>query len=136
MLECFATSNVEDMRDVGLATGSALMPDTAQHAFRAIEHLVFSDAPTPLVSMDRLGEILGKPAGTLFVKRDDLTGLCAGGNKVRKLEYVVADALRTGATCLVTGGGVQSNSARVTAAAAAMHGLRCRMVAGRRGAGE
>jgi D-cysteine desulfhydrase len=104
------------------------MPDTAEHAFRAIEHLVFSDAPTPLVAMDRLGAMLGKPAGTLFVKRDDLTGLCAGGNKVRKLEYVVADALRTGATCLVTGGGVQSNSARVTAAAAAMHGLRCRMV--------
>lgn len=68
------------------------------------------------------------PAGTLWLKRDDCTGLATGGNKARKLELVVADALVSGCDVLVTGGGLQSNHARMTAAAAAATGLGCTLV--------
>jgi len=78
--------------------------------------------------MDRLAAALGLPAGTLWVKRDDLTGLGGGGNKVRKLEYLVADALAQGCDVLVTGGGRQSNHVRLTAAAANRLGLDCTVV--------
>jgi D-cysteine desulfhydrase len=81
--------------------------------------------PTPLEPADRLGEALGIAAGRLWVKRDDCTGLATGGNKARKLELLVADALRAGALTLVTAGGLQSNHARATAAAAARAGLAC-----------
>ena len=80
--------------------------------------------------MDRLGEAIGLAPGRLWVKRDDLTGLAGGGNKVRKLEYLCADALAQGCDTLVTGGGRQSNHARLTAAAAAVLGMRCRLVLG------
>ena len=80
-------------------------------------------APTPLEPMDRLGRWLGLPEGTLAVKRDDCTGLAGGGNKARKLEYLCADALAQGCDVLVTGGGRQSNHARMTAAAANQLGL-------------
>ena len=86
--------------------------------------------PTPLHPMDRLGDHLGLPAGTLWVKRDDLTGLAGGGNKTRKLEYLCAEAIAQGADTLVTGAGVQSNHCRQTAAAAAKLGLRCSLVLG------
>jgi D-cysteine desulfhydrase family pyridoxal phosphate-dependent enzyme len=82
--------------------------------------------PTPLHEMPRLSRALGGPR--LFVKRDDLTGLATGGNKTRKLEFSVAEALRRGADTLVTLGAVQSNHARQTAAAAAACGLRCVIV--------
>ncbi|MBW3537211.1 MAG: D-cysteine desulfhydrase family protein [Actinobacteria bacterium] len=78
--------------------------------------------------MDRLGAHLGLPAGSLWVKRDDLTGLAGGGNKTRKLEYLCFDALDQGADTLVTGGGEQSNHCRQTAAAAAKLGLKCSLV--------
>lgn len=81
--------------------------------------------PTPVEPLDRLADTLGLPAGRLFVKRDDLTGLAMGGNKVRKLEYLCADALGLGAGQLVTAGGTQSNHCRQTAAAAAKLGLGC-----------
>jgi D-cysteine desulfhydrase family pyridoxal phosphate-dependent enzyme len=81
--------------------------------------------PTPLEPADRLGIALGLPAGRLWVKRDDCTGLATGGNKARKLELLVADALATGCDILVTAGGPQSNHARTTAAAAARAGLGC-----------
>ena len=84
--------------------------------------------PTPLEALDRLGRALGKPAGTLWVKRDDLTGLGGGGNKARKLDYLCADALAQGCDTLVTGGGVQSNHVRMTAAAANRLGLACTIV--------
>ena len=87
-----------------------------------------SVAPTPVEPMDRLGAALGLTAGRLWVKRDDLTGLAGGGNKVRKLEYLCADALAQGSDTLVTGGGGQSNHARTTAAAAARLGLACTIV--------
>lgn len=82
--------------------------------------------PTPLDEMPRLSRALGGPR--LLVKRDDQTGLATGGNKTRKLEFTVAEALRRGADTLVTMGGVQSNHVRQTAAAAAIHGLRCVVV--------
>jgi len=79
--------------------------------------------PTPLEEAPRLAEALG--LASFRVKRDDCTGLAMGGNKARKLEYLVADALSTGADTLLTTGGTQSNHARMTAAAACRFGLRC-----------
>jgi D-cysteine desulfhydrase family pyridoxal phosphate-dependent enzyme len=78
--------------------------------------------------MDRLGAELGFPSGGFLVKRDDLTALAGGGNKVRKLELLCADALECGANTLVTGGGRQSNHVRMTAAAANRLGLACTVV--------
>ncbi len=82
--------------------------------------------PTPLEPMDRLSEHLGGPR--LWVKRDDCTGLSSGGNKTRKLEYLMADAQAKGATCIVTQGATQSNHARQTAAAAAKLDMRCHIL--------
>ncbi len=77
--------------------------------------------PTPLEPLPRLTAQLGGPE--LWIKRDDQTGLATGGNKARKLEYLVADALAQGADMLITAGAAQSNHARQTAAAAAKFGL-------------
>ncbi|SHF66894.1 pyridoxal-phosphate dependent enzyme [Geodermatophilus nigrescens] len=85
--------------------------------------------PTPLHPAPRLSAALGLAPGDLVVKRDDLTDL-GGGNKVRKLEHLAAEAVAAGATVLVTSGGVQSNHARMTAAAAARLGLRAVLVLG------
>ncbi len=79
--------------------------------------------PTPLLGADRLGRELGLAPGRLFVKHDDVTGLAGGGNKVRKLEYLCADAVEQGCDTLITGGGRQSNHVRLTAAAANRLGL-------------
>lgn len=81
--------------------------------------------PTPLEPADRLGRALDLEPGRLWIKRDDMTGLATGGNKARKLEILLADALAAGADTLVTAGGPQSNHARTTAAAAARAGLAC-----------
>jgi D-cysteine desulfhydrase len=86
---------------------------------------MLANLPTPLDRADRLGRALGLDPGRLWVKRDDCTGLATGGNKVRKLELLVADALANGCDVLVTAGGPQSNHARTTAAAAARAGLDC-----------
>lgn len=82
--------------------------------------------PTPLEPMNRLARHLGMPR--LFIKRDDCTGLAFGGNKTRKLEFLVGDALKAGADTLLTHGAVQSNHVRQTAAAAAHAGLRCEAI--------
>jgi len=82
--------------------------------------------PTPIHSLANLGAHLGGPE--LWIKRDDLTGLAGGGNKSRKLEFLVGDALRSGADTLVTVGAIQSNHTRQTAAAAARCGLRCALL--------
>jgi D-cysteine desulfhydrase family pyridoxal phosphate-dependent enzyme len=92
--------------------------------------VALTQVPTALEAMDRLAAAIDLPAGTLWVKRDDTTGLGGGGNKVRKLEYLCADALAAGCDTLVTGGGPQSNHARATAAAAARLGLGCVLVLG------
>src|SRR5210317_1870393 len=82
--------------------------------------------PTPLEPMDRLSELLGGPR--LWVKRDDCTGLSTGGNKTRKLEYLMADAQNNGADAIITQGATQSNHARQTVAAAAKLGMACHVL--------
>ncbi|MBY0440588.1 MAG: pyridoxal-phosphate dependent enzyme [Mycobacteriaceae bacterium] len=79
--------------------------------------------PTPLEPAPRLSVAIGLLPDDLWVKRDDLTGLGGGGNKVRKLEWLCAQALRDGASVLVTSGAAQSNHARLTAAAGARLGM-------------
>lgn len=81
--------------------------------------------PTPLERLPRLSEALGLD---LWIKRDDCTGLAGGGNKTRKLEFLLGDALAQGADTLITQGAVQSNHVRQTAAAAAAHGLGCEII--------
>ncbi len=82
--------------------------------------------PTPIQPLLRLSKKLGGPA--LWIKRDDLTGLAGGGNKTRKLEFLVGAALAAGADSLITTGAIQSNHCRQTAAAAASAGLHCHLV--------
>ncbi|MFJ2651997.1 D-cysteine desulfhydrase family protein [Streptomyces sp. NPDC087420] len=79
--------------------------------------------PTPLEPAPRLARLIGLEPDDLWIKRDDLTGLAGGGNKVRKLEWTAGAALRQGARTLVTSGAPQSNHARLTAAAAARLGM-------------
>lgn len=86
--------------------------------------------PTPLEPLDRLSEVLGGPR--IWIKRDDCTGLATGGNKTRKLEYLMADALAQRADTVITFGAVQSNHARQTAAACAKLGLECHLILTRR----
>ena len=87
-------------------------------------------SPTPLEPLKRLSEFLGGPE--IWIKRDDCTGLASGGNKTRKLEFLVGEAIEQGADTLVTQGAVQSNHARQTAAAAAKFGLKCHILLERR----
>ena len=84
--------------------------------------------PTPLVPMQRLSQRLGGPH--LWIKRDDLTGLALGGNKTRKLEFLLADAIEKGCDTVITAGAAQSNHCRQTAAAAAALGLSCHLALG------
>jgi len=86
----------------------------------------YTENPTPIEKLERLSRELGGP--TIYIKRDDLLGLAGGGNKTRKLEYLVADALDQGADTLITIGAIQSNHCRLTLAAAAKEGLKCRLV--------
>lgn len=86
--------------------------------------------PTALQPLPRLGTVLGFDDDLLWVKRDDLTALAGGGNKARKLEFLVAEARALGHDVLVTGGAPQSNHVRMTAAAAGMAGLECVAVLG------
>ena len=82
--------------------------------------------PTPLEYLPRLTKHLGGP--NIYVKRDDCTGLATGGNKTRKLEYSMAEAIESGADTVVTVGAVQSNHVRQTAAAACKLGLSCEVL--------
>jgi D-cysteine desulfhydrase len=91
-----------------------------------IPRILFAHLPTPIESMPRLTDFLGGPQ--LFVKRDDQTGLAFGGNKTRKLEFLVAEARTQGADMLISAGAVQSNHCRQTAAAAAKFGFECVLV--------
>lgn len=87
--------------------------------------------PTPLERMDRLRAELGcRPR--LWIKRDDCSGLATGGNKTRKLEFLIGAAQAAGATTVMTFGALQSNHARQTAAAAVRHGLACELILTRR----
>lgn len=86
--------------------------------------LSLATLPTPLHRLERLSEAL---RAEVWIKRDDLTGFAMGGNKVRKAEYLLADALAQGADIVLTAGAVQSNHARVIAAAARCLGLECHL---------
>jgi D-cysteine desulfhydrase len=90
------------------------------------QRLELAQLPTPVIELKHLAAELGVPR--LLMKRDDLTGLETTGNKVRKLEYVVADAVNRGADTLVTHGGFQSNHCRATASLAARLGLKARLI--------
>src|SRR5438445_976659 len=85
-----------------------------------------AELPTPVEKLERLSRELGGP--DLLIKRDDQTGLALGGNKARKLEFLVGQALEEGADTLVTTGAAQSNHCRQTAAAAAKAGLNCELI--------
>lgn len=93
---------------------------------RNFPHVSLALLPTPIQPLQNLGSTLG--GLDLWMKRDDLTGLEGGGNKTRKLEYLVGDALAAGADMLVTVGAIQSNHTRQTAAAAAKAGLKCALL--------
>ncbi|HDL17783.1 MAG TPA: D-cysteine desulfhydrase [Bacteroidetes bacterium] len=86
----------------------------------------YTAGKTPIEKLTRLSQFLGGPE--IYIKRDDLLGLTGGGNKTRKLEFVVADALAQKADTLITCGAVQSNHCRLTLAAAVKEGLKCRLV--------
>jgi D-cysteine desulfhydrase len=93
---------------------------------KQIPRLHFAHLPTQVEELPRLSSELDGPR--ILVKRDDQTGLAFGGNKTRKLEFLVAEALEQGAKTLITGGALQSNHCRQTAAAAARFGLDCMIV--------
>jgi L-cysteate sulfo-lyase len=97
----------------------------ATPAFAAYPREILLDGPTPIQRLHRLSERFG---ADIWVKRDDLTGLGGGGNKLRKLEFLVGAARRQGADTVITVGALQSNHARLTAAAAARAGLACELV--------
>jgi D-cysteine desulfhydrase len=86
----------------------------------------YTEGQTPIELLSRFSRALDGP--NIYIKRDDLLGLTCGGNKTRKLEFLVADALAKGADTLITCGAVQSNHCRLTLAAAVKEGLNCRLV--------
>ena len=86
----------------------------------------FATLPTPIEALPTLSAYLGGPQ--ILVKRDDMTGLGMGGNKIRKLEFLVAEAQANGAKMLITTGAAQSNHCRQTAAVAARMGYACHLV--------
>ncbi len=92
------------------------------HNLTRFPRLELIGAPTPLEYLPRFSDYLGRE---IFIKRDDVTPMALGGNKLRKLEFLAADALREGADTLLTAGAIQSNHVRQTAAVAAKLGLHC-----------
>src|SRR5580698_6334365 len=87
------------------------------------------DGPSPIVALSRLSQHLG--GAEIYVKREDVDGLGGGGNKLRKLEFLIGEAQAAGADTIITVGGRQSNHARLTAAAAARAGMKCELVLAR-----
>ncbi len=100
--------------------------DTLASRLKRFAREPLAHLPTPLRPMPRLSKALGGPP--IWIKRDDCTGLATGGNKARKLEFLVGEAREQGADGIVTFGAVQSNHARQTAAAAAAAGLECHLI--------
>ncbi|WP_353242152.1 D-cysteine desulfhydrase [Providencia sp.] len=93
-----------------------------QERLSAIAKIDLLHTATPLMKLNNISEYLGRE---IYIKRDDMTPLAMGGNKLRKLEFIIADALQKKAKVLVTAGAIQSNHVRQTAAVAAMYGLEC-----------
>ncbi len=112
------------MRAAGPAPGRVWELESIMNT--TIPRIHFAHLPTPIESMPRLEKALNGPG--LFIKRDDLTGLAFGGNKTRKLEFLVAEAQAGDADTLITAGALQSNHCRQTAAAAAKFGFDCILV--------
>ena len=98
------------------------------HSLDKIPTIKLASIPTPLDEVERLADKIG--LSKLFIKRDDLTGLAGGGNKARKLEYDFAEIIHGGYDVVITAGGIQSNHARMTAAAARKLGLDIKLVLG------
>ena len=90
------------------------------------ERIKLGHFPTPIEHLKNISKYLGGP--NIFIKRDDCTGLATGGNKTRKLEFLIPDAIKNKAELVVTVGAVQSNHARQTAAACALVGLKCLII--------
>jgi D-cysteine desulfhydrase len=121
--------DISILKLVRMTTKGGMDVSVAQEAFAALDRqprarLAF--LPTPLHPLPRLSMYLGGPA--LFIKRDDQTGLATGGNKARKLEFLLAQAVEAGADCVITAGSTQSNHARQTAAGAVSLGLAAHLV--------
>jgi len=90
------------------------------------EKIKLGHFPTPIEHLENITKYLGGP--NIFIKRDDCTGLATGGNKTRKLEFLIPDAIKNKAELIVTIGAVQSNHARQTAAACALMGIKCLII--------
>lgn len=106
---------------------TVIIKDSTLELFANIQRFRLVNLNTPIESLDRLRQTIpGAPQ--LWIKRDDLTGYLGGGNKLRKLEYVMADALSRGATTIVTTGSITSNLARSTALIAKRLGLKCELI--------
>ncbi len=90
------------------------------------ERIKLSNMPTKIEKLERFSKMLGGP--NIYIKRDDQTGLEVSGNKIRKLEFTVKDAINKGANVLITCGGIQSNHCRATAAVAARLGIKSVLV--------
>ncbi|MBC2849948.1 D-cysteine desulfhydrase [Cetobacterium sp. 8H] len=86
----------------------------------------YTEGVTPIEKLENFSKALGGP--TIYIKRDDLLGLTSGGNKTRKLEFLMADAIAQGADTILTCGAVQSNHCRLTLAAAVKEGLKCQLI--------
>jgi L-cysteate sulfo-lyase len=99
-------------------------------ALARMPRVALDDAPTPIQALKRIEEVLGPKLNgiKLYAKRDDLLGLGGGGNKLRKLEYLMGDAGAKGCDIIIATGGIQSNFTRVTAAACAREKLACELV--------
>jgi len=95
-------------------------------AFKFPSRITLANLPTPIEKLERISQQWGGPE--IYVKRDDLTGMALSGNKIRKLEFVIAEARNQGADLLITCGGIQSNHARATAVAATKLGMKCYLV--------
>jgi L-cysteate sulfo-lyase len=117
-------------RAANMATTSAHPQSGTWIDFERYPRVRLSHLPTPIEPLERLTAHLGGPR--LFIKRDDCTGLATGGNKARKLEFLVGEALKQNADMLVTQGAVQSNHVRQTAAAACRFGLKSHALLERR----
>lgn len=113
-----------------MATAETLDPTRARIDFDKFARVSLCHQPTPIEPMPRLSELLGGPR--IFIKRDDCTGLATGGNKTRKLEFLIGEALKENANTVVTQGAVQSNHVRQTAAAACKFGMKCHVLLERR----
>ncbi|WP_338550495.1 D-cysteine desulfhydrase [Roseovarius phycicola] len=113
-----------------MAEADTLGRKAARIDFDTFPQIKLCHRSTPIEAMPRMSEFLGGPR--LFIKRDDCTGLATGGNKTRKLEFLVGEAVRENADMLVTQGAVQSNHVRQTAAAAAKVGMKCHVLLERR----